>query len=166
MDIQRNVEYIRQDFCNYFRLDKYIMEQYSEQKIEIEKYIEETFIPSVNEIIDQVINLNNITLCMKSCVNYSKKGTVPEIHVVNDTFMEDYIYRFISLRKKIEEYIEIYNKFDKKYYEPMILNIFGIEYDVRRNRIEMFSRTPGYTFHCRIGVKKKFQHLKNILSWC
>ena len=100
---------------------------------------------------------------MESCLINKKKHGWRDIIFVNDTFMEDYIYRFISLRKTLEEYVEIYNRFDIKYYEPMIHNIFNIEYDWELNRIEMRSRIPGYTFDCRIAVRKKHQYLKNIL---
>ena len=130
---------------------------------EVDKYIKETFIPGIDEILHQIFNLYNITILMESCVRNTKKHGWRDIIFVNDTFMEDYIYRFISLRKKIEEYIEIYSKFDTKFYEPMIRNIFNIEYDWRRNRINMCSRTPGHESYCKIGVRKKYQYLKNIL---
>ena len=70
----------------------------TEDVIEIEKYIEETFIPSVNEIMDQIINLCNVTLVMGSCVIRSE--TFGPFFVVNDTFMEDYIYRFFWIQEQ------------------------------------------------------------------
>ena len=103
---------------------------------------------------------------MESCVIYKKKHGWLDIFFVNDTFMEDYIHRFISFGKKIEEYCEIYNKFDTKYYEPLVHNLFNIGYDKKRNRINMRFYTSGYEYHCRIDVKKKYRYLKNILKWC
>ena len=131
---------------------------------EVDKYIKETFIPGVDEILLQIINLYNIIILMESCLINKKKHGWRDIIFVNDAFMEDYIYRFISLRKILEEYVDIYYMFDIKYYEPMIHNIFSIEYDWKLNCIEMRSRIPGYIFYCRIAViKKKHQHFRNIL---
>ena len=52
-------------YCDLYdiSLDK---EYNIEDVIEIEKYVEETFIPGINEIMDQVINLYNVTLVMGS----------------------------------------------------------------------------------------------------
>ena len=114
-----------------------------EDVIEIEKYIEETFIPGVNEIMDQVINLYSVTLVMESCV--IRSWDYGPFFVVNDTFMEDYIYRFIGLRNKIEEYIKIYHEFIEnirpsmmKYYRSRIHRIFDIKYRSRKLYLDVF----------------------------
>ena len=163
-------------FGNYFDLYdiRYNKEYNIDDVIEIEKYIEETFIPGVSEIMDQIINLYNVTLVMGSCVIRSMDGIYGNYFVVNDTFMEDYIYRFIGLRNKIEEYIEIYHEFIEnicpsmmEHYRSWVHRIFDIIYNEKENRIWMCSRTKNYDFYCGIHVEEKFRYLKDIVpeSW-
>ena len=174
--IVNNAQRIMPYFDNYIygtyydlydiKLDK---EYNIEDVIEIENYVEETFIPGINEIMDRIFNLYNITLDMKSCVIHSDSRGLS--FLVNDTFMEDYIYRFIGLRNKIEEYIKIYNEFIENirpsmvnYYYSWIYRIFIIGYNEKENRIWMSSCLNGYDFYCDIHVEEKFRYLKDIIS--
>ena len=149
-------------------LDKEYIFEYS---IEVNNYFEETFIPGVNEIMDQIFNLYNITLFMKSCVIHSDRRGL--FFLVNDTFMEDYIYRFIGLRNKIKEYIKIYNEFIIntcpsmfKHYKSYIGKYLNIVYNEEENFICMYSNLNGYEFCCGIHVEEKFRYLKDILPKC
>ena len=160
-------------FGNYFDLYdiRYNKEYNIDDVIEIEKYIEETFIPGVSEIMDQIINLYNVTLVMGSCVIRSMDGIYGNYFVVNDTFMEDYIYRFIGLRNKIEEYIEIYHEFIEnirpsmiKHYGSCIHKIFDIKYREIGNSIYIRSDMKNYEFYCSIHLEEKFKYLKDIVS--
>ena len=155
------------DLYYYVSLRIFELDDDIEKLKEIEKYIKETFIPSVDEILHQIINLYNITLAMESCVIYSKYFGFGnrKILTVSDTFMEDYIYRFIEFKNKINEYVEIYKNCDgSKYFNPFIKWIFNIQYNDEGNYIVMNSYVNGYEFYCIIAVEEKFRYLKDIFQ--
>ena len=173
--IVNNERRAKPDFGNYingpyFGLYVGLDKEYNiEDVIEIEKYVEETFIPGVDEIMYQIFNLYNVTLGMKSCVIRSdSRGSS---FLVNNTFMEDYIYRFIELWNKIKEYIKIYHEFIVNicpsmfnYYRSWIGRIFIIRYCEIGNSICMHSRIKSYEFYCNIHVEEKFRYLKDIFQ--
>ena len=183
----KNCFEIRPDFHNYFGFLKYKTDYYEQEK-EIEKYIEVTFIPSVNEIMDQVINLFNTTIWKKSCITRPYKFPSGS-YIVNDEIMEDYIYRFISLRKKIDECIKIYYEFVESVYTPKLYSelkslmakvnisdhdteftyrpdidrIFCIEYNEKHKYIAMFSWVENHKFVFKINVEE-YHHLFDIIK--
>ena len=72
---------------------------------EIDDYIRHTFFPSVNEVILNAINLLNTTIIMGSCV-IKQLDSLPAT-IVNDTFMDVYLPKFIDYRYTINEYYRI-----------------------------------------------------------
>ena len=153
------------------RAGSYISHYYIDTVIErhnkIIEYMEETFVPNVEEILLKVINLYHVTIERESCV-IGRCDKFLTKYFVNDTFMEDYIYRFIGFRNTISEYYKIMNEhfdekckiiIDGKYPSPMIpINkIFHISISFECNYIFMSSQIKGYEFNTCIYVEEKYR---------
>ena len=157
---------IKPEFERYFQY-KFLISTIVEKHNEILDYIEEIFIPSVNEILLKVINLYNITIERESCVLGMKTySSFHKRYFVNDTFMEDYIYRFIGFRNTILEYCKIMDEYvdelfgpiiNGKYflYQPLINAIFHINFN--KDTIYMSSSIKGYEFNVNIHVEEKYR---------
>ena len=118
-----------------------------------------------------MINLHNVTIERESCVIGRDKYEL--IYFVNDTFMEDYIYRFIGFRNTILEYCKIMSEYideiDKpliygKYflYRPSINSTFRISFC--NDRIIMCSNIKGYEFYVGIHVEKKYRDSVRLIA--
>ena len=154
--------------CNVFA------DQYVENHNEILDYIEEIFVPNVDEILLKVINLYNITIERESCI-IGRRGKYKNVYLVNDTFMEDYIYRFIGLRNTILEYCKIMDEYvdelfkpldDGKYflYKSSDCSIFRIIF-YGDDEIIMSSSIKGYEFYVNIHVEEKYRDsIRSILE--
>ena len=142
--------------------------EYIEKHNEILDYMEEVFVPSVEEILLKVKNLYNFTIEKESCVIRTHYGPdeVFGKYFANDTFMEDYIYRFIGLWRIISEICKIVNEYVAEIckpivgskhdlYKPLISKIFHIGF--YKNYIIMHSSIEGYRFYVNIRVKKKYR---------
>ena len=155
--------------CRTIKLLRYLgryvsPDQYIEKHNEILDYMEETFVPNVQKILSEIINLYDVTIKGKSCViGYDKRE---HIYFVNDTFMEDYIYKFIGFKNRISEYCKIMSEYvdeickpivNSKHdlYRPSVDGIFNI--DLFGYGFIMYSYIKGYTFSVNIHIDEKYR---------
>ena len=104
MDEELFAKNILNDILRHYCLIGY--ETNNSYVIKIHDYIKHTFVPSVNEIIQNAINLFNITILMESCV-IKHLDCCLGTYIVNDTFMNDYLHRFKFYKRTIDEYCQI-----------------------------------------------------------
>ena len=148
---------------NYVR--QYYIYMVAGERNKIIEYMKETFVPSIEEILLKVINLYRVTIERESCV-IGRCDKLFTKYFVNDTFMEDYIYRFIGFRNTISEYCKIMNEhfdekckitIDGKY--PLFMipidEIFHISSGYKY--IIMSLRIKGYEFNTYIYVEEKYR---------
>jgi len=140
-------------------------DQYIEKHNEILDYMEETFVPNVEKILSEMINLYDVTIKRKSCVIGMDDKRVQLF--VNDTFMKEYIYKFIGFWRTISEYCKIMNEFVDEICKPIV----DSKRDLYRTSVDrifciglfsddgfvMCSHIEGYMFRVGIYIDEKYR---------
>jgi len=82
--------------------------------LEVLDYVELTYKPAINRVIEQIINLYRLTIENDSCVLRHVKRGNRDFIVVADAFIDYHLPKFIEYRRTIKEYYDIlYNEIDR-----------------------------------------------------
>ena len=101
MNKRRFTDYMLERILDMNNIERY---NYDTKLYEIYDYIKHTFTPSVNEVIQNVLNLFNDTILNGSCVIKHLDCYNGRTLIVNDTFINDYFHRFVDYKRLIDEY--------------------------------------------------------------